>query len=94
MFSKLDHFSIFEIEITLKSKNSEVIKSIENILNEHSVIIKHMSNLVKDSEMDSTEEEQRILKICGKYSNKDDENINSIISDLANLEGIIKVEEQ
>lgn len=94
LFSKLDHFSIFEIEITLKTKKTELVKSIENILNEHGVIIKHMSNLAKDSELDSTEDEERILKICGKYSNKEEDNINSIIADLANLEGIIKVEEQ
>ena len=35
-----------------------------------------------------------LVMLCGKYSNKEEDNINSIIADLANLEGIIKVEEQ
>ena len=93
LFSKLDHFAIFEIEITLKTNNKDIIKSIENILNEKSVIIKHMSNSDDDSESEVNDKKHKILKISGKCRSKGEININSIISDIANLDGIVKVEQ-
>ncbi|MBO5349115.1 MAG: MgtC/SapB family protein [Clostridia bacterium] len=96
LFSRLDHFSIFEIEITIKSDNNEVVKSIEKILSERAIKIKHISNNEVDDEVKNNEEyseKTKVLKISGKYSNKDDNNMNEIISEVANLEDVIKVEE-
>lgn len=91
LFSKLDHFSIFDLEITVKKNNTEILKQIENVLNENAIIIKHVTN--NDADMDDEEKGKKIIKISGKYSNKEIENINSIISSIASIENVIKVEE-
>lgn len=94
LFSKLDHFSIFEIEITIKSGDNEVIKLIEKILSERSIIIKHISNDEEENnDEDNENKKTKVIKISGKYSNKEDNSMNEIISSLANLENVIKVEE-
>lgn len=90
IFSKLDHFSIFELEIKAKSGDNETIKKIENVLNEKSIILKNISN--SETESDNGEK-CKIIKISGKYSNKEDLSINNIISSIASLDGILHVEE-
>lgn len=107
LFSKLDHFSIFELEIIVKQDNVEVVKNIEKILSDKSVIIKHIINSEindedesenekdeneKDESNKNSKNKKKSLKIYGKYSNKEDGNMNEIISSLADLEGVIKVE--
>lgn len=107
LFSKLDHFSIFELEIIVKQDNLEVVKNIEKILSDKSVIIKHIINSEindedesenekdeneKDESNKNSKNKKKSLKIYGKYSNKEDGNMNEIISSLADLEGVIKVE--
>ena len=90
IFSELDHFSIFELEIKAKSGDNETIKKIENVLNEKSIILKNISN--SETECDNGEK-CKIIKISGKYSNKEDLSINNIISSIASLDGILHVEE-
>jgi len=96
IFSKLDHFSIFEMEITVSDESKDIIKKIENILNENSVIIKNVTNTVESVYSDDDEasfQKQKIIKISGKYSNKEEHDINGILSSIANLEEVLKVEE-
>ncbi len=90
LFGRLDHFSVFEIEITAKIGTSNIIKSIENALNEQAVIIKNITNTDMDL---SSGEKQKSIKISGKYSNKSEQKINNIISSIASIDGIITVEE-
>lgn len=90
LFSGLDHFSIFEIEITTKADNIEIMKCIQNTLKEQPIIIKNITN--EDIKSDS-EEKQKIIRILGKHSKKEEFNVSNIISVLACIEGIIKVEE-
>ena len=96
IFSKLDHFSIFEMEITVSDESKDIMKKIENILNENSVIIKNVTNTVESVYSDDDEasfQKQKIIKISGKYSNKEGHDINGILSSIANLEEVLKVEE-
>lgn len=90
LFGKLDHFSFFEIDITTKIGANNIMKTIENVLNEHSVIIKNITN----ADTDLTDgEKQKNIRISGKCSTKTDFNINNIISAIASIDGIITVEE-
>lgn len=90
LFSGLDHFSIFEIEITTKAENMDIMKSVQDTLNKQPIIIKNITNEDKSS---GSEEKQKIIRILGKYSKKEEFNVSNIISLLACLEGVMKVEE-
>ncbi len=90
LFSGLDHFSIFEIEITTKADNIEVMKLVQGILHEEPVIIK---NIVNENIKLDTEEKQKIIRISGKYSKKDNFKVSNLVSSLACIEGVLKVEE-
>lgn len=90
LFSGLDHFSIFEIEITTKADNIEIMKCVQNTLKEQPIIIKNITN--EDIKSDS-DEKQKIIRILGKHSKKEEFDVSNIISVLACIEGIIKVEE-
>ena len=90
LFSKLDHFTIFEVEITTKADNIEIMKSIQTLLKEQPIIVKHIAN----EEVKSDEEEKnKIIRISGKYSNKGDFQVSDLVSTLACIEGVSKVEE-
>lgn len=90
LFSRLDHFSIFEIEITAKMESIDIMNSVQNILNEKSVIIKDVTN--SESTLEENEK-QKLIHITGKHSNKSESGINDIISSLSCIEGVLKVEE-
>lgn len=92
LFSKLDHFSIFELEIVIKNNSKDTINAIQKVLDDKSIIIKHMANI--DNEKDKENNgNQKVIRISGKYSNKDEISINKIISEIVNIENIVKVEE-
>lgn len=90
LFSKLDHFSVFEIDITVKNDIVNIMNGVQNVLNEKAIIIKNVTN----SESISDEnEKQKVIHITGKHSNKEETGINEIISSISCIEGVVKVEE-
>ena len=79
----LDHFNTIDMEITIKENKTQVIKEIENILNDNNITIKKINS--KETEG------QKIIKIAGKYNNKI--KINTVLTAISSLELVLDVEE-
>ncbi len=79
----LDHFNTMDIEVTIKENKTQAIKEIENILNDNNISIKKIHTKESD--------ENKIIKIIGKYNNKT--KLNTIITAISTLELVLDIEE-
>lgn len=83
MFGSLDHF--FNIELNLTVENfSETLPIIQEILDKHKISIKKIKNNKKD------EEKSKDVHLIFRYHK--DVNINSVITEISQLENVIDLE--
>ena len=83
MLGTLDHFSNIELNLTVENF-AETLPVIQKILDKHEISIKKIKNNQKD------EEKSKDVQLIFRYHK--DVNINSVITEISQLENVIDLE--
>ena len=83
MFGSLDHFSNIELSLTIENF-AETLPVIQGILDKHEISIKKIKNNQKD------EEKSKDVQLVFRYHK--DVNINSVLTEISQLENVIDLE--
>ncbi len=78
---KVEHYNMFEIEITLKEKNKETVTNIKNMLIEKDIEI---------TQMDMTNYDNKVIKFVGKDKKKSK---HPLVTELMTIDNVVKAEQ-